>query len=399
MEQQQPPIKNKAEHYRRKFGKVRESMFESASAEPPVPVFEESEVIERLGYSREGLNSFIEKYLDGDEELKKLADEVIKKGADPLRAVANNDQEYLDKSENTDFLEVLVKTDGSRPSFLIANGAIDLNSSPIGDWKDTLDQSDAKLRQALDCVGRINIDLRHIGTGWLIHRNLIITNRHVLQAIAIQNPDNSWTFTPGAHIDFGYEFKARASINPRSMVKLIFCGPKKIESPIDHTKLDLALIEIEPVPDDMVPKQIFSWDESGTWAMEDTTIYTIGYPGKPPVQQIVKDSQRIFDLLFGKTYGYKHLAPGKVISGPRNKDDLRLMHDATTLGGNSGSVILADSTETIASGLHYGGDTEEPRENWGHFLGNVLGIRNDDFNKTLRECLEEYKVQIIKSDG
>jgi hypothetical protein len=148
----------------------------------------------------------------------------------------------------------------------------------------------------------------------------------------------------------------------------------------------------------MVPQLILSWDESSTWAWEGTSLYTIGYPGPPNIQALQKDSDKIFDMLFKKTYGCKRLAPGKVLSGPRNNQELKLSHDATTLGGNSGSVILVNSTENIASGLHYGGDLEDPRENWGHVLGNVLNMQNAD-NKTLRECLDTFKVQMIKSDA
>jgi hypothetical protein len=60
--------------------------------------------------------------------------------------------------------------------------------------------------------------------------------------------------------------------------------------------------------------------------------------------------------------------------------------------------MVAKSTENIASGLHYGGDLDEPRENWGHVLGNVMNIKNNE-NRALRECLDEYKVQIVKSDA
>ena len=50
------------------------------------------------------------------------------------------------------------------------------------------------------------------------------------------------------------------------------------------------------------------------------------------------------------------------------------------------------------SQVNYGGDMEDPRENWGHVFGNVLNMKNTE-NKTLRECLDAYNVQIVRSDG
>jgi hypothetical protein len=69
-------------------------------------------------------------------------------------------------------------------------------------------------------------------------------------------------------------------------------------------------------------------------------------------------------------------------------------HDATTLGGNSGSIVLVIGRENAAAGLHYGGRRSTPRENWGHILGLTLD-KTGQSGKTLRECLNEYHVNLI----
>jgi hypothetical protein len=69
-----------------------------------------------------------------------------------------------------------------------------------------------------------------------------------------------------------------------------------------------------------------------------------------------------------------------------------LAHDTTTLGGNSGSVVLVKGREHAAAGLHYGGRWAEPRENWGHVLAAVLDTPGLGSDKTLREHFAEWGV-------
>jgi endonuclease G len=75
-------------------------------------------------------------------------------------------------------------------------------------------------------------------------------------------------------------------------------------------------------------------------------VAVIGYPGR--------DDRRgdpwLADLLFAGVYGVKRLAPGKV--GEVHPD--YFTHDCTTLGGNSGSVVL-DLATGKALGIHFAG--------------------------------------------
>jgi hypothetical protein len=98
--------------------------------------------------------------------------------------------------------------------------------------------------------------------------------------------------------------------------------------------------------------------------------------------------------LFKSTFGHKRLAPGLFINSQAGVHTWTFAHDATTLGGNSGSVVLRRDQEQVAAGLHYGGRWSEPRENWGHILGLVLD-QPDKSGKTLREYLNDFDVQPI----
>jgi hypothetical protein len=72
-----------------------------------------------------------------------------------------------------------------------------------------------------------------------------------------------------------------------------------------------------------------------------------------------------------------------------------ISHDATTLGGNSGSVVVEVSTEYAALALHYGGTSLPPRENWAHHLEKTFNTVDPSINRTLEECLTAAGARII----
>ena len=53
-------------------------------------------------------------------------------------------------------------------------------------------------------------------------------------------------------------------------------------------------------------------------------------------------------------------------------------------------------SEGLAAGLHYGGRTIEPRENWGHVLGSVLDETDGRSSRTLRELLTGFGIKVAE---
>src|SRR5205085_12612298 len=120
------------------------------------------------------------------------------------------------------------------------------------------------------------------------------------------------------------------------------------------------------------------------------------YPANPRVGTY---TPTLLEQLFQTTFGYKRLAPGRIMRSQASVQGWTLAHDATTLGGNSGSVILVVGREHAAAGLHYGGRRTEPRENWGFVFGRVLEETDGRSESTLRQRLKEYGVQFIDRVG
>lgn len=362
------------------------------------PDISEGGIKDRLDLTKSELYRIIKEHLGSEKELYEIADQIVENAKEALHVLKDEDEERLRENRALlEGLETIVRTDGSRPSFMIRNGEVDRSTSPVGVWSDTLDASADLLRDAIACVGRIDLPSAtqgFEGTGFLIQENLILTNRHVLQAIATRNNDGEWTFKPGAAIDFGHEFRALESVHRRALKSVLFTGSKPIleVGPVDHTKLDLALIELEPAGQNERPRTFLDVDVSSDWSQPELIMYTVGYPANPGIGAF---NPSLLELLFKTTYGCKRLAPGLVIQSHANVQPWTTAHDATTLGGNSGSLVVVAGREKASAGLHYGGRRSEPRENWGHILGLVLNETDGRTNVTLRQHLVGKGVNLI----
>ena len=180
----------------------------------------------------------------------------------------------------------------------------------------------------------------------------VVTNRHVAESFAaakgesfaLRLASNGKTVKPS--LDWRREYQ-RPAESIVGVDEVLWINPDE--------KPDIALLHIGPVDGDGTaspePIPLMTVEEVkatlGNWAA------VIGYPARSPYNNLA-DQQRIFDGV----YDVKRLAPGTIMAV---SPDGLFRHDATTLGGNSGSVVV-DLASGKAIGLHFGGIEGERNE-------------------------------------
>jgi hypothetical protein len=285
-------------------------------------------------------------------------------------------------------LEALVRLTG-RPALRVRGNAVRHDDPQAGEWGDQLflAMSGGLLQQRIARIGRIDMDGAHVGTGFVAGTNVVLTNRHVIQEFAApvprrNGPDKWVMLSDQVTIDFA-DTPSSATQASRFRIKgVIGAGASDIDPNImDFSDLDAATLEVEstnaqgkPLPDPLELRR----DPALADARRDIVI--IGYPARPfglprdAAGDINMEVVKRLGELFGMDYGNKYLAPGEIITAvgghPEDSRGHMFCHDATTLGGNSGSCVLTFD-ELAAIGLHFGGDWL--KQNFAHGLGVLSG--------------------------
>lgn len=245
----------------------------------------------------------------------------------------------------------------TRPVLAIQNNITKLEFIDKADseiWLGRLRSAESVLNRVIRAVGRIDIQggrLDWVGTGWLVAENILVTNRHVAREFATQN---------------GKGFDFRIGLDGKMSAGIDFL--QEIDNPatLVFRLIKTLHIEYEPGPD----LAFFEVElTSGSSALATPiglssqirvtrNVATIGYPAydsRIPEPDLMEE-------IFGKTYNKKRLAPGAVTA----IEPTRILHNCTTLGGNSGSAVV-DLETGEALGLHFSGS----------FLATNYAVRAD----------------------
>jgi endonuclease G, mitochondrial len=209
-------------------------------------------------------------------------------------------------------------------------------------WKARLTAAAPVLDAAIRAVGRIDLEggsLDWVGTGWLVSENILVTNRHVARWFA-ERKGSGFVFSMGDNgtirstVDFLQEIDNPATLTFR-LVK-----PLHIE---EAAGADVAFFEVErsgggsalgtPIP---LAARVAATEH----------VATIGYPA---YDSRIPEPE-LMERIYGSVYNKKRLAPGAIT----RVDETRAHHNCTTLGGNSGSVVL-DLKSGEALALHFSG--------------------------------------------
>src|SRR5262245_47928637 len=222
-------------------------------------------------------------------------------------------------------LELMVRL--MRPSLLSAGATLeDLPPEAAGTfpgWNDFR----GRVKPSLYTVGRVDgAGGDGVGTGFLVSATLLVTNAHVLDVLS----NGTRVLERGqASVRFKREFNVVPDEAAFAVVRVVEV----------HATLDLALLEVDPVPlsDTRKPLAVAAAD-----AAVGDPVAVLGYP--------LNDSERnplFIAGIFGNRFGVKRGAPGEVVRATTGA----IFHDASTLGGNSGSPVVSMRTGEVV-GVH-----------------------------------------------
>ena len=216
-----------------------------------------------------------------------------------------------------------------------------------GPWA-SLNDDVVKRRVAslLPLIGRVEVPsspiLPYAGTGFVVGKGLIATNRHVAQLFS-QGLGRTIRYRFGdAAIDF------KRQIDAPDDDRTAYLSVRAVE--MIHPYWDMALLRVDNLPTDrMLRLSVKSPEE-----LLDHNVVVIGYPARDERNDVA-----LQDRIFNRIYNVKRLQPGVIRARARIQSFENtvnaLTHDASTLGGNSGSAVIeVDTGEVVA--LHFAGE-------------------------------------------
>lgn len=288
------------------------------------------------------------------DEIRRYIDISVKESPG---AVANSFQET-----QAIILEAIIEGT-ARPAILIQNNSIDVDTIGQTDpdsrvWKDRISPSLTNIKRIIPAVGRIELrnhtrGLIHAGTGWLVADDTIVTNQHVAREFARRDGEN-YTFkvsqTSNDPVGVDIDFREEYLIGNEEVFKIrevLYIepddGPDIAFLRVSRNRIGLQGEEdIVPLTATPIPLQKGAIDPT-SW------VASIGYPADDNRRLDIR--REIVLQIFGNIFDVKRFQPGEIttIDYERNL----ITHDCSTLGGNSGSVLI-DLKSGQAIGLHFG---------------------------------------------
>jgi endonuclease G len=291
----------------------------------------ELERVAEEAYEVEGVAPEIDKLARGKREVDLTRTAMVK--------LARNEE----MSPNERFAIEAIILPQRRPVIDINN---DTFETPSGEWEHLGEgETRAKIEAAIPSVGRVELPdhprLPYGGTGFVVGPNLLMTNRHVADNFSSGLGRQGLHFIPGqsAGVDFRREQVGSESIFV-DVVKVVMI----------HPYWDMALLQVSGLPEEQRPLPL-STDHPHT--LRGRNVAVIGYPAFDP-----RNDAELQHRIFRRVYNVKRLQPGTLTGRKlmRSFENIvnAMKHNASTLGGNSGSMLLDLKTGHVV-GLHFAG--------------------------------------------
>ena len=231
----------------------------------------------------------------------------------------------------------------SRPVLFVRDGIIE--TAPLPEIENLIKNVRKALVEPISAIGRIELSDHDTydwcGTGWRVEEDIIVTNRHVAMVFA-QRQGTTFKYRLNqtgkqvrARVDFREEYKGIES-EEFGIAEILWIADDTDAAP------DMAVLRIKKDPGLPPPLSL-----AGKNAENGQQIAVIGYPAKDS-----RNDAALMADIFQNIYDVKRFAPGQVVAP--GEDTWYLTHDASTLGGNSGSSVIDLATQEVV-GLHFGG--------------------------------------------
>jgi hypothetical protein len=286
-------------------------------------------------------------------------------------------------------IEAFVAVDGTRPALYVRDDTIDLTAPPLerSGLKDRVTPALGDIERQIRATGRIirgfdrSAD-KVYGSAWMLADGRVATAMHVFEFMS--RPMGNARFLDGTYfVDFAVE--ADRAVRPDRVFRIEapdFVSPDHIDGHVHPPHLDIATFRLVPNGLADFPDPIpLAAEDPALMAGERPLFFNVGHPGAPHGTWLVEEedgnprtlARHILHALIGDKFGVKRFSPGMVIARPGIFETMGghagsvFLHDATTLGGSSGSSLMMEGANgMVMAGLHFAG--QFGTRNYAHYV-------------------------------
>lgn len=252
----------------------------------------------------------------------------------------------------------------TRPSLPVRGNAIRTASQV---WAPPEPVSFATALRAVGRLDRMKDGIRHhCGTGTLVGAHTVLTNNHVVMALAGAAELEDWN-DPITYQQWIDDLNLQWSLHPNRRPVFDLCCESGLATEQvarvtgvfhHHSTLDVALLRLQEPPARAAIMPLSAQPP----VVGEELLWCVGYPAWP--SGLDADQQLLYRLLFfadadtltpgaQPASSIKRAAPGRYIAQGPSKGVL--FHDASTLCGASGSAML-HPVDHCMTGLHFAGE-------------------------------------------